>query len=69
MGVLTTLGSVHTRLTHTLKKHVQVAINGKKLLSGWLVPSLFSGPYIGFMQALGIMALLSVVGGTFRSKK
>ena len=33
------------------------------LLWNWLVPTLFSGPHIGFLQALGLLLLSKIIFG------
>ena len=38
-----------------------------QILWNWLLVDLFNFPQVGYWQAFGIMALLSIVGGFFKS--
>jgi hypothetical protein len=38
-------------------------------LWNWLVPSLFNGPAISFLQALGLLVLSKILFGSFGGKK
>lgn len=37
-----------------------------ELLWNWLIPTLFHGPIVTYWEALGILVLLSIVGGLFK---
>ena len=47
---------------------VALAVVGAVVMNlwNWLVPALFSGPLIGFWQALGLLVLSKILFGSFR---